>query len=218
MKNVFKGIRPESCLFLKILGKKNITWDVFSDKNNKIYVEQKYILRKTLLERQNNQCVYCERIIEDGDSSKIEHFYPRSIYKNKIFDWDNLFLCCASNETCSDYKDGPKGKIIDVNEIFRPDDATVNISECFDCEKGELCPAQTIDCGNKIKVIKTIDKLNLNHTNLVSLRKTLDRQIMSYWDSQSFCAYLSKEEILEIFKDSGFESLKNRLIDRYFSK
>lgn len=53
-------------------------------------------LRKNLCEKQHGICAYCMRKInyQDVRNVKIEHFYPISKYKGKVFDYNNYLLVC----------------------------------------------------------------------------------------------------------------------------
>ncbi len=45
----------------------------------------------------NSKCCYCETKVE----GEVEHFYPKSKFPNKEFDWDNLLWACNK---CNKYK------------------------------------------------------------------------------------------------------------------
>ena len=45
---------------------------------------------------QHNKCCYCESYIaESGSGKQVEHFRPRSQFKELQHDWNNLLLACA---------------------------------------------------------------------------------------------------------------------------
>jgi uncharacterized protein (TIGR02646 family) len=52
-------------------------------------------IRKALIAMFNGKCAYCESKILHVDFGHIEHFRPKSKYKNLTFTWDNLFLACG---------------------------------------------------------------------------------------------------------------------------
>jgi uncharacterized protein (TIGR02646 family) len=56
-------------------------------------------LAEQLLKEQGYICCYCGQRI-DRNTMAIEHFNPKSIYRNEIFDYANLFASCK----CSDKK------------------------------------------------------------------------------------------------------------------
>ncbi len=215
MKSVRKGVCPPACSFLFRLQRNGVLWKNFSDPVNRDFAEKKAVLRATLLQIQRGQCVYCERPV-NGKKCKIEHFYPRSNYGQLVFDWNNLFISCDSSNTCSDWKDGPKGKLVPLTSMFRPDDLTHQIEDCFDCENGQLCAASTASEAEKALVQGTIAKANLNHVELVAQRQHLTEWVMSFVDPQTGEARLSAAEMKDVFADRGFESLLQRLARRYF--
>ena len=54
-------------------------------------------LRKQLLEEQGYICCYCMSRI-DYPYTKIEHFQPRSMYREKQLDYSNLFVSCCGKK------------------------------------------------------------------------------------------------------------------------
>lgn len=67
-------------------------------------------LRQILLEDQGYICCYCQKRIPENilPKSKIEHFLCQELYKNKVFDFRNLFIACNGKigevETCDTAK------------------------------------------------------------------------------------------------------------------
>ena len=60
-------------------------------------------LREELDKEQHSLCVYCMKRIESSNQLKvkIEHYIPLSEDKEKIFDYNNLFLACIHKRTLS---------------------------------------------------------------------------------------------------------------------
>lgn len=51
---------------------------------------------ETLWKMQHEKCCYCEqKVPKKGHLKAVEHFYPKSVYKNRRNDWKNLLLACA---------------------------------------------------------------------------------------------------------------------------
>lgn len=51
---------------------------------------------KALHEMQNGKCCYCEKQIPlKGRLKEVEHYKPKSKYKNDINNWENLLLACS---------------------------------------------------------------------------------------------------------------------------
>lgn len=56
-------------------------------------------IKDALVAAFHGKCAYCESQIRAVSYGHIEHFYPRSVYVDKTFEWDNLLLSC---EICND--------------------------------------------------------------------------------------------------------------------
>jgi uncharacterized protein (TIGR02646 family) len=74
---------------------RNLSWKLL----NKFY-EIKQSIIKSLRVEQGYVCAYCGRSLKiDGSDSHIEHFWPRDFYKNRTFDYLNLFASCGKKPT-----------------------------------------------------------------------------------------------------------------------
>ena len=51
-------------------------------------------LKQSLLEDQGYICCYCGKRIENDSTTPIEHLNPKSIYKNRTYDYTNLLASC----------------------------------------------------------------------------------------------------------------------------
>ena len=51
------------------------------------------------VESKETKCAYCETYIESKKAQDIEHFYPKSVYWRKTFEWENLLIACL---TCNE--------------------------------------------------------------------------------------------------------------------
>ena len=72
-------------------------------------------LRKVMSGEQSSLCVYCERrLSKNGEPAHVEHWRPLSGAPEHALYWRNLYLSCATIDTC----DGAKG-----NQRLRWDDA-----------------------------------------------------------------------------------------------
>ncbi len=60
-------------------------------------------IKRALIQETSGKCAYCEGTVLDVAFGDIEHFYPRILYRDRTFDWDNLtFSCQRCNNTKSD--------------------------------------------------------------------------------------------------------------------
>ena len=66
--------------------------------------KQSYIT-KPLLEMSFGKCCFCEtKINEESKYMEVEHFHPKSKYKDEVVDWDNLLpICKRCNGKKSDH-------------------------------------------------------------------------------------------------------------------
>jgi uncharacterized protein (TIGR02646 family) len=82
-------LTPEIVKELTEKYKQNKKLSVWQDKRIHPFIKEK------LLSLSNNKCCYCEcEINGDGSDLHIEHFYPASIYEDKVLEWDNLLPSC----------------------------------------------------------------------------------------------------------------------------
>lgn len=68
-------------------------WDWFGEN----YPAEKSELRTALLKDQGHICCYCGQGLENIPTA-IEHFHPKGVYINEIFDYDNLLISCKCSE------------------------------------------------------------------------------------------------------------------------
>ena len=87
-------------------------------------------LREVMSGEQASLCVYCERRLpENGGPARIEHWIPLSGAPEHALHWRNLYLSCATIETC----DGAKG-----NRRLRWDDADPDLPWPTECDYERL--------------------------------------------------------------------------------
>ncbi|MBB2320061.1 TIGR02646 family protein [Escherichia sp. 93.1518] len=53
-------------------------------------------IRNALKESSFHKCAFCEGIPAETGFAEVEHFYPKSIYTNKAFEWTNLLYSCKA--------------------------------------------------------------------------------------------------------------------------
>ncbi len=52
-------------------------------------------IKEALIRMFHGKCAYCESKITHIDFGHIEHYRPKSRFKNQTFEWDNLLLACG---------------------------------------------------------------------------------------------------------------------------
>ncbi len=90
---MIKLIRPPAPDRLTPETVKELTEEFKSDSNKTVW--NKDYIKKALLEMSHNKCCYCEcKIDEESKYLEVEHFHPKSIYKDEVVVWDNLLPSC----------------------------------------------------------------------------------------------------------------------------
>lgn len=148
---------------------------------NDVSVRNKKRIWQELDKFQNEKCVYCESTAYRGDNTTghIEHFFDKSEYREKTFDWDNLFGCCASNTHCGHFKDqflpGGDRRNYDSSLLIKPD--IDNPEQYFQfLPNGIVKPKLGLDIESEKRAKETIRALNLNESSLeISREKQVSR-------------------------------------------
>ncbi|ELB2743451.1 TIGR02646 family protein [Vibrio parahaemolyticus] len=136
-------------------------------------------IKETLLQLQNNQCVYCERTFSDINSMQVEHIKPKSgknAHPDLCFTYTNYAASCIQNtekskRTCGQNK---SDKIIEI-EPTSPD---CNQMFMLNTE-GEIHPISNITKRQKHTVRSTVGTLGLNKPHLTLLRKKRIKNLIS---------------------------------------
>lgn len=143
---------------------------------------------EALMEMQGAYCAYCEDQILDGNRH-IDHFYPKSLYQEKIFDWDNLFLSCGNDH--STHCGHGKGDKDPIN-VIKPD--RDNPVDYFAYNAGgEVIAREDISQEMQERAKNTISLLVLNDPLLRDKRsrryENLLKNIKEQWLSSSEVDY-----------------------------
>ncbi len=160
-----------------------------------------------LRNEQWNKCAYCEDTLPNIKNSKaityshMEHIYPKTVYKDKTFNYNNVVISCGKQDSqgltinhCGHKKDNydpQKGFISPLQ-----DDCESYFDYTFD---GKIVPS-----NNQQNALTTITILNLNDSELCEKRKSII-------DSYLFVLKEGSED-LELDTDS-FKKLLDALIE-----
>ncbi|WP_353570628.1 retron system putative HNH endonuclease [Candidatus Albibeggiatoa sp. nov. BB20] len=158
-----------------------------NEKNNAIQHYRHEEIKQDIQAFSYDKCVYCESKISHVASSHIEHFYPKSLYPQGTFDWENLFLACPS---CNQSKGNFDTK---QNLIVNP--AKDNPEDFFIYRDLMLEPIP--DSPDKQKSQQTITACDLNRVVLV--RQT----------AEIYCQLLDNKERLSESLSEYFELKKD---------
>ena len=139
-------------------------------------------IREDLLQKQNNQCTYCERKI-DKRNYHIEHIRQRDKFHKLECEYSNLVLSCNDENSCGKYKDSKKNPIAKYwqDEFIHP--VLDNPEEYFSFnEDGQIFAI-------KENATRTIKYLNLNSPKLIRSRKHLILQLIYMKDIDNILEY-----------------------------
>jgi 5-methylcytosine-specific restriction endonuclease McrA len=76
-------------------------------------------VKTPLFESSHQKCAYCECNATEGGYIEIDHFRPKSIYPESVFEWNNLLPSCRQcNGMKSDHDTGAE-PIINGEENYR---------------------------------------------------------------------------------------------------
>ena len=127
------------------------------------------------------------------------------MFPQLTFEWNNLIAAINDSEFGAKFKDNKSGiRVNDYNRIFNP--VIDEVESCFTYTTwGEVIPKKSISEGDYQKARRTIEIFNLNHNSLRNRRKSLVKIVNCYCE-------MSKEDILDALKDSGFFSLLNQIL------
>lgn len=65
----------------------------------KLSGEMKHIVKEALLKEQGFICCYCQQQINFDEHTFIEHFIARNTEPSKMFNYENIFVCCDGGDS-----------------------------------------------------------------------------------------------------------------------
>jgi len=146
-----------------------VNWKDFTSES-----EIKKLLKKALLEEQENDCCpYCEIEI-NLNNSQIEHIKPKDKFPELLIDYDNLIACCLESKRCGNSKANKWDELF-INPVTKnPEDYFE-----YDIKTGKII--SIFKNGEKYeKAEYTINLLNLNDNRLCEIRKRYIFEFLSY--------------------------------------
>ncbi len=165
MKYIHKGEEPSSLTeWNQQLGNNIPNWKFFDrDVKNDVF--------QALLKEQGYICCYCGNSIARKECH-IEHFQPKSLYKNLTYAYNNLLISCQGEDEKRPrvpvHCGHKKNNWYDEELIVSP--LNVNCAEFFRYSGyGEILPTDDLD--KQVAAKTTIAKLALNIDKLKNMRK-----------------------------------------------
>jgi uncharacterized protein (TIGR02646 family) len=201
--------------------------------NPKLRVWDIDFIKKALLEMSHNKCCYCEtNITEESKYMEVEHFYCKSLYPNKVVQWENLFPSCKRcNGQKSDHdigsipiihpeKDNPNDYLYFQNYRYvsrndsKKGQSTIDV--LFLNDRNRLTNKR-YELGETIheKILTARELINNYTPNISDVRKrnkiiNFILELLSLAKADSEYSALAATVILE---DNNFYFVKNRMIE-----
>ncbi|MCC6537871.1 MAG: hypothetical protein IT162_09995 [Bryobacterales bacterium] len=133
----------------------------------------KKLLREHLTPMSHNKCVYCESILNKTVKSQVEHYYSKWRYRDRVFEWTNLFLACAMcNEAKQDLDHG--------GMLLKPDEDDGELFFWLDRWTGRL---EALSRADSERALQTIGLCNLNRVTLCAERRRLYEKVQRHWEA-----------------------------------
>lgn len=153
-------------------------------------------IREPLFNSSYRKCSFCECKPEESSYIQVEHFYPKSLYPEKTFEWNNFLPACGK---CNLVKSDHDTK---NEEIVNP--YIDNPSEFFSFNSLRMIPNQ--NCVEKDKAEKTIEECGLNENRLFTPRAALLIELHNFENTLA--------EKIESIVDADSEQKKRRRINK----
>lgn len=171
------------------------------DEKEKILVHYRHQdIKDALFASSHNKCSFCECIAGESSYLQVEHFYPKSIYFDKAFEWDNLLPACGK---CNLSKS-------DVDTMNEPIVNPYNYNPIDYFDYASICLVPSVNSPNSDISDNTIDICNLNGPRLLQARGTLLVSLTSY--EESLKAQLKKLQS-PLIQDRVKRDLTNNIVN-----
>jgi uncharacterized protein (TIGR02646 family) len=116
-------------------------------------------IKNPLFESSHGKCAYCECSVIESSYLEVEHYKPKSLYPEKVFDWENFLPACSHCNKIKGTHDTGIKSIINPY-IIDPDDAFLFKRIQVKPKEGEYFEAAE----------RTIDVCRLNDPRLINAR------------------------------------------------
>lgn len=186
-------------------------------------------VKDALILAQHKKCCFCERLI--GGDGDVEHFRPKSAYKQKkgdklkrpgyywlAYDWSNLYLSCSA---CNQRQKGNLFPLIDPQARADSHIDDINVENPLFINPGTDEPSQHIDfrgevlypINGSIKGKPSIENLNLNRSILNEARLR-HLQVLKKLHQIIELSTETQDQALQSLAMEAKQALKNAIADQ----
>jgi len=115
------------------------------------------ILKKELSILTLGHCSFCDGYPFSMSTQTIEHYFPNADFKEKTYEWDNLFLCCTKCQNNAN-------KIKPFQYTLKPDEINYSFDAYFwlNAENGRIEILENIEEEKQIKTANFLIRYGLN--------------------------------------------------------
>ena len=142
-------------------------------------------VKSALKEETRQKCAYCEANVTDVAHGDIEHVTPKSLNREKTFDWENLTFAC---QVCNQNKSNKE----DVLDPYKEE------------PNEHIFFAGAFAKGRSLKGTRTVAELKLNRLALIESR---NREIERYADQLEKVFLIQDKRTKELLLASMLEEL-----------
>lgn len=137
------------------------------------------------------------------DGTHIDHFYKRSLFKDKVHSWENLIVDSIDETYGAKFKDRSVNSREDNLKLINP--VTEDPRRFFRYNvDGKIVPLETLSETDRQRAEFTRDSFNLNEPSLVERRRTLMKIAHNIGDA-------TLEQLLDWLKNFGFPSVVEQI-------
>ncbi|ACX76274.1 hypothetical protein Fisuc_2691 [Fibrobacter succinogenes subsp. succinogenes S85] len=155
-------------------------------------------IKLALIKEQGGVSAYTEEPI--SPKSHIDHFYKRSLFPKRTFDWNNLFVDGLSEHYGAKYKDSIVTNKRDYDLLISPNENNVERYFTY-MENGEIIVAPGLSKQEAQRADYTIKTFNLNNSELKSRRARILKNV------HDFGMGLTPNDIRSALVDAGFKTV-----------
>ncbi len=170
--------------------------------------QAKDLLKEAVLRLTHGKCAYCEGRVGPQSWKGIEHYHPKSIYRDQAFEWVNLFPIC-------DICNGMKGNHDHRGALLKPDEEDPERFFSIHPDTGKLEAAPGLSDEDTRRAEETIRLCDLERSALCEERAELIESLslcILRADSGSLESYLKprteyKLVVRKVFESKGLADL-----------
>ncbi len=119
------------------------------------------LLRNELKILTNGHCSFCDGYpLNDTSKETIEHYFPKAEYKDRTYEWGNLFYTC---DKCQSYSNSHRSFVYTLK--MDDEDYSFDRYFWFDAESGEVRVYENLSEKEKNDAINFLERYGINNSD-----------------------------------------------------